>query len=86
MSLEIFFYVSPGRRRKAVIAKSEDLPWMKLLSHESLAENMQIRRERVFLACAFLRRLFHFLFRRWVWQRLCPAAIFLIDQGKEVTP
>ena len=32
--------ILPGRRRRALIVKSEDLPWMKLLSHESLAENM----------------------------------------------
>jgi len=35
--------LSPGRRRKAMIAKPEDLPGMKLLSHESLAENMRFR-------------------------------------------
>jgi len=33
----------PGRRCKAMIAKSEDLPGMKLVSHESLAENMRFR-------------------------------------------
>jgi len=33
----------PGRRSSALIAKSEDLPGMKLLSHESLAENMVFR-------------------------------------------
>jgi len=37
-----------------MIAKSEDLPGMKLLSHESLAENMQIRQlERCFQPAHF---------------------------------
>ena len=31
-----------------MIVKSEDLPQMKLDSHESLAENMHIRRDDVF--------------------------------------
>ena len=46
----------PGRRRRAMIAKSEDLPGMKLDSHESLAENMRFRpgiSDQMFLACVF---------------------------------
>ena len=48
----------PGRRRRAMIAKSEDLPGMKLDSHESLAENMRFRPgilDQMFLACVFAR-------------------------------
>lgn len=40
---------SPGRRSRAMIAKSEDLPGMKLDSHESLAENMHVRPESLAL-------------------------------------
>ena len=46
---------------KAMIAKSEDLPGMKLLSHESLAENMQIRIRKGVFSLRILRGLFDFL-------------------------
>ena len=44
-----------------MIAKSEDLPGMKLLSHESLAENMQIRIRKGVFSLRILRGLFDFL-------------------------
>ena len=68
--------VCPGRRRRAVIAKSEDLPGMKLLSHESLAENMLIRLDGCFWP-ALLRRFF--LSGRAYGDASMSAAIFLID-------
>ena len=70
-----------------MIAKSEDLPWVKLLSHESLAENMQIRLEQVFLACAFLRRLFHFLLFRREYGSVSVQALYSpIDPRKGSFP
>jgi len=51
-----------------MIAKSEDLPGMKLLSYELLAESMRFRpgmSEQMFLACAFQRGLFRFSGREY---------------------
>jgi len=67
----------PGRRRKALIIKSEDLPGMKLDSHESLAENMRICPETIVFG---LRVCAGFcFFRQGVWQRLFPCAMFPAD-------